>query len=143
MIYGSRRRNRVDVGKLIESGELIHLCGLSYVWEGAFQKIADLNTANFAGYSDWRLPNVNELHSLIVYEQYPAIDQAFNNGTDSCTLFATSMGFGQHPPFYWSSTTSQIFPDFAFGVSFNHGVVLFNNSTDKLDGGRVRAVRGP
>jgi len=34
-----------------------------YTWAQAFQKIADLNTANFAGHNDWRLPNINELQT--------------------------------------------------------------------------------
>lgn len=69
-----------------------------YTWAGAFAKIAALNTANFAGHSDWRLPNVNELQTLADYGRvFPAIDPVFNNGVDSFT----------QSDFYWSSTTYQ------------------------------------
>ena len=45
-----------------------------YNWEQALQQ-ADKN--NFAGYSDWRLPNVEELRSLVAYDRYnPAINSS-------------------------------------------------------------------
>ena len=66
--------------KLTNDGT-IHDVNNSYTWDVAFGKIQTLNSANFAGHNDWRLPNVNELQTLINYgTAFPAIDPAFNNG---------------------------------------------------------------
>ncbi len=46
-------------------------------WENAIKYCEDLN---FAGYSDWRLPNINELLSIVDRSKYdPAINGAFKN----------------------------------------------------------------
>lgn len=102
-----------------------------YTWAQAFQKVADLNTAIFAGHDDWRLPNVNELQTLADYGKVssPAIDLVFNNGTNSFT----------RSTIYWSSTTYQFFPSQVWVVSFNVGFVLANGKSDNF---YVRAVRG-
>jgi len=130
--------------KLTDDGS-IHDKDRQGTWDQAFVKIAVLNTMPcFAGYCDWRLPNVNELQSLADYgRNSPAIDPVFNNGVDSFTLFSPSPNIAQLAPFYWSSTTSDFLPDFAWGVSYNFGTVIFNFSLDKPDGAFVRAVRGP
>jgi hypothetical protein len=94
----------------------IHDVGNTYTWEEAFQKIADLNTANFAGHKDWRLPNVNELLSLVNYgkfvytEAIAAVDSAFDNGVDSFTWAR-----------YWSSTWRETFGQAAYVVDFALG----------------------
>ncbi|MBF0554586.1 MAG: DUF1566 domain-containing protein [Nitrospirae bacterium] len=38
-------------------------------WENALVYVACLNTANYLGHKDWRLPNINELESLINVEK--------------------------------------------------------------------------
>jgi len=117
--------------KLTNPGDgSIHDWDNVYTWAQAFQKIADLNTANFGGHNDWRLPNVNELQTLADYGRVsPAIDPAFNNDVDSFT----------QSPFYWSSTTLASGPDFAWGVFFFTGGV---GNDYKLAVNFVRAVRG-
>jgi len=110
----------------------IHNVNDSYTWADAFLvKIAALNTVPcFANHCDWRLPNVNELQTLVDYGRFgPAIDPVFNNGVDSFTQSS----------YYWSSTTFQGNPSFAWGVIFLGGGV---NATDKPIGLNVRAVRG-
>ena len=102
-------------------------------WDLAFQKIANLNAANFAGHNDWRMPNVMELESLADFGNFgPAIDSAFNNGTDS---FTRSNG-------YWSSTTGLSLSTFANAVNCLQGNVYFQSKTNPFANGAVRAVRG-
>ena len=69
--------------------------------------INDLNDANFGGYSDWRLPTVKELATLIKYSiasPGPTIDTVYFPDT--------------YPSEYWSSTTSALYNDWAWGVTF-------------------------
>ena len=95
--------------KLTDDGT-IHDKDNVYTWAQAFQKVADLNTANFAGHNDWRLPNVNELQTLADYGRLsPAIDPVFNNGVDSFTQLSD----------YLSSTTFAFFTSYAWAVGFD------------------------
>jgi len=77
---------------------------------------------------DWRLPNVNELLSLIDSgNSNPALP------TD-CPLAASTV-----PSDYWSSTTYAGFPGYAWPVYFYSGYVDYD---DKSSAYYVRAVRG-
>lgn len=51
-------------------------------WEDAFAvHVTGLNArSGFAGHTDWRLPNVNELQSIVNYEtSSPAVSLAFHD----------------------------------------------------------------
>jgi len=71
-------------------------------WETA---LAYAEGSEFAGYSDWRLPNVKELQSIVDYSRSPgttnspAIDPVFN-----CTEITNEAGEIDYPS-YWSGTT--------------------------------------
>ena len=123
--------------KLSSDGS-VHDVATTYTWTNAFSKIAALNSAAFAGHTDWRLPNVKELQSLADFGQVgPAIDPVFNTAcAASCTVTSCSCTQSDH---YWTSTTAQDNPDGAWHVSFNDGGV---DSYGKVNGLYVRAVRG-
>ena len=89
-----------------------------------------LNTANFGGHADWRLPTITELLTLADLDQNnPAVDPIFASTAQSSR--------------YWSSTTywgyTPFYPDIALYVDFVNGA---NGTTGKSLGHYVRAVRG-
>jgi hypothetical protein len=112
--------NKTDDGSIHDKNDM-------YDWDNAQNMfIADLNTARFGGFSDWRLPTVKEL-SFIVNSGtcYSGINTAyFPNTMSAC---------------YWSSTTGAYNTALAWCVFFSDGYVSYNN---KWYSGYVRAVRG-
>jgi uncharacterized repeat protein (TIGR02543 family) len=94
----------------------------TYTWENALQYADDLN---LAGYTDWRLPDKNELQSLVHYATFnPSVASILSENTQ--------------PYGYWSSTTNANRTDRAWLVNFYSGFVP---NYDKSDGYYVRAVR--
>jgi hypothetical protein len=94
------------------------------VWEDALIYCEDLSLAE---YDDWRLPNRNELNSIIDYKLYsPAIDKNFFPGATASS--------------YWSSTTYAYDSSVAWDVIFDYGNVY--NGSNKSVSNYVRCVRG-
>src|SRR3990167_4113691 len=80
-------------------------------WQGALDYIASLNNSNYLGFNDWRLPNVNELKSMIDYSKInPSIPQGnpFTNVQSN---------------YYWSSSTYADYTGSAWGVVMDGGYV--------------------
>ncbi len=118
----------------------IHDKDNTYTWSTAFTtKMATLNSTNFAGHNDWRLPNRFELETLVDPGRYnPSIDPAFNTGcAASCTVTTCSCTY----PFNtWSSSTNVNNTTYAWVVEFAGGAVV---ADDKPSPGIfARAVRG-
>jgi hypothetical protein len=101
--------------------------------------LATLNAGTgFAGHTDWRIPNVKELQSIVNYEiPELAVHGTFNTDcTASCTVLTCSC---TQSFYYWSSATVQSVPYRAWSVSFFSGYVF---SSFKGYDYHVRAVRG-
>ncbi len=111
-----------------------------YVWDDAFSfHVAQLNSGSFAGHTDWRVPNVRELASIVNYENAgsPLVSPAFNNNCISpCTVLTCSC---TQAGVYWSSSSDASGPQAAWSVYFDAGYVLQN---PKTGASYVRAVRG-
>ena len=98
-------------------------------WQEALQIPANINTqGGFAGYSDWRLPNLKELASLIEERCYnPAINISYFPSLPTSSSSA-----------YWSSTPTPRYLSDAWGVLFNHGNDNYGSRTSRT---YVRLVR--
>jgi len=103
---------------------------IQYTWQGALQAAQTLNGAGgFAGFTDWRVPNIKELNSIV---ENQCINPALN-----VTVFPNTVNNG-----YWSAS-----PDAAVGGFFSLAwLVPFNDGSDfktlKTINFHVRLVRG-
>ncbi len=74
-------------------------------WQSGLDYVQRLNDEQYLGYSDWRLPNAKELHTIVDYTRSPkatssaAIDPLFN--TTRITVEDGSLNYAE----YWTSTT--------------------------------------
>lgn len=92
-------------------------------WANSF---VEANNSSFAGFSDWRIPNLKELRSLVEEcRSSPSINYSFFPGTPT-----------SH---FWSSTPVVFDPRFAFTVSFDYGNG-YNARTFAYN--HIRLVRG-
>jgi hypothetical protein len=95
--------------------------GSDTTWQGTIDRCEALS---LGGYTDWRLPNLNELKSIVDRtKSTPAIVSGFTNTSSSS---------------YWSSTTGVGYSNDAWGVYFNDGDV---GSNAKFNSDYVRCVR--
>jgi len=100
--------------------------GVAMTWKAALAYCQSLNlNGGYAGHTDWRLPNIRELASLVdLSRYYPAIDPKFPDTKSSN---------------YWSSSTSAFSTRSACYVNFYYGN---DNFLYKSNSYYVRCVRG-
>ena len=102
----------------------------THTWDSALQIAATLNTSggypSLPNYTDWRLPNLKELKSIVELRCYiPAINETVFPNTGNS--------------FYWSSSPVAKYGSFnAWGVYFLDGNGSYNFRDND---GRVRLVR--
>lgn len=123
----------------------------TYRWSGdgsqetIWDWLDDVNAeggTGFAGHSDWRIPNLRELESVIDRGTFnPSVALALNAACmPGCTVTACSCT--STSSVYWTSTAQAATPaDYAWGVYFFSGTMdAYAKTGDVL---AVRAVRGP
>ena len=96
-----------------------------YSWDNA---LAYCNALTLASYTDWRLPNIKELHSIV--DATKTTDPTINTGYFTDTQAA----------YYWSGTTFVDTMGMAWYVNFSIGIAM-TSPIDKLDSHYVRCVR--
>jgi len=107
-------------------GDVNH-AGDEYTWEEARgDYVGRLNARQYGGRDDWRLPNQDELRSIVDYGRCdPAVDPRY---FPEC-----------RPEFFWSAVPYAMQPEFAWGIFFGLGSgIAYGRGRPAC----VRAVRG-
>ena len=94
----------------------------AYDWQ---QALETPDGYSFAGYSDWRLPNVKELSSIV---EQRCVDPAIN-----LSVFPATPSW-----YFWSSSPDVKFSDYAYHVHFDFG---YATNGSRGGGPHVRLVR--
>jgi len=98
-----------------------------YTWQAALQAAATLNNGGgFAGFTDWRVPNIKELNSIV--ERQCSLSAA------NTTVFPATKNTN-----YWSSSLYAQFGGWSHYDSFSYGVATANSNSNAY---LVRLVRG-
>lgn len=116
-------------------------------WQGALSQIVLFNTSPVScieyvewTFTDWRLPNVRELLSLVSYaERTLGFTLAVPNTLGTGPWVEGDPFTRIQPSFYWSSTTFQGSTDNARGIVFRTGIA---GASAKGNSGSVWPVRG-
>jgi len=95
--------------------------GVYKTWQAALDYIACLNTNSYLGYTDWRLPNLNELESLV------------NAQEPNKAIWLNTQGFTDVQPYgYWVSTTIAYNTGYAWQINMRSGLVAYDIKSDNL-----------
>lgn len=114
---------RCSLGQEWSGGSCIEEA-IIYNWQSALQAAEGYT---FADYSDWRVPNIKELESIV---EYSCIDTAIN-----ATIFpATRSGY------YWTSSSFGAYNFGAWSVSFIYGQDENSRKSSALSVRLVRTV---
>jgi hypothetical protein len=98
-------------------------------WAGALTYVSCLNTNNYLGHTDWRIPNKKELSSLYSYSH-----------TETASWLNTQGFSNVQAHWYWSSTTLTSSTSVAWIVDMSNSFgVYYDNKTDTIYVWPVRA----
>lgn len=130
MMEGSKAVLDINTGLLWERKSTnthdINYKLLRYTWDEALLYVERLNSIAYEGYRDWRLPNREELRTIVKYnDAVPAVDSEF---------------FGDIlPEFYWAKEEYGADNKLAWGIYFAYGCAISFLKTLRFP---VIAVRG-
>lgn len=99
--------------------------GGNKTWSSALSHVACLNSYVYLGSATWRMPNINEIRSLVdVTRSYPSLTSGhpFTN----VNVMASSSNH------FWSSTTLSGSPGYAFDIYMENGTLDYTNKDDAL-----------
>ena len=92
----------------------------AYDWFRALDAVSQLNSKKYCGYHDWRLPNVNELATLIDRSRYaPALPR--------------SHPFSNVKVWYWTSTTTADYNNHAWRIYLFLGHIDYGHKHHMLN----------
>ncbi|MBF0538636.1 MAG: DUF1566 domain-containing protein [Nitrospirae bacterium] len=99
-----------------------NMAGGKVTWQEALDLVASLNRGALKnyGHTDWRLPSVNELESLLNTEHSVAATWLNKQGAT-----------GVQPYYYWSSTSYASRASFAWVVGMGNGLVFYDDKIFK------------
>jgi len=106
-------------------------------WQHALDYVAKLNAEQYLGYADWRLPNVNELESLVHGGEANTAAWLNTQGFTNVQYFADVQN--KKYTYYWPSTTYASSTNSAWRVNMTDGWVC---ATSKSTNYYVWPVRG-
>lgn len=99
---------------------------IHYTLKTALEQVATLNSQGFAGYTDWRIPNIKELRTIIERQCHqPSIRLDLFPNTPSS--------------WYWSASPYAKDAAAIWGIGFDAG---YDGKNSKSAQGRIRLVRG-
>ncbi|MBN1766883.1 MAG: DUF1566 domain-containing protein [Prolixibacteraceae bacterium] len=109
-----------------DKNEAINPVNEIYNLNEAYEFIDKLNKYSYGGFSDWRMPNREELRSIVLYnDEIPAIDTQFFPDTQT--------------DFYWSNNNYAPNKNMQWGIYFGYGCSICYSNHKFYP---VRAVRG-
>jgi hypothetical protein len=113
-------------------------------WESALAYAQEMNEASYLGYSDWRLPDVKELQSIVDYDYAPDAQDPAYAGPAINPMFSvsevTSEAGDLDYPYFWTSTSArfQAGGDYYYAWYVAAGRAVNNEGVDYHGAGAVR-----
>lgn len=80
--------------------------GQKFSWHDAFRSVSILNEQQYAGHSDWRVPDIDELKKLASTVQENGAESSEISRTPVSTALIQAGFYGVQAGDYWSSSTS-------------------------------------